>query len=214
MTAAGGLRPAEKNSGPLTPLSLGCEPLPNWRTDRGAPSGRNHLGAPGMRSECHLANSSPTPRPHDPHSPFFPSLCFLLLQQHLCNLSRGHHRLVRPPASQHSDTPPPHSQPSSLPTNAIQAHKKGKGERKRETERGWLATKNNLCRLGLIALQREKQVLHPQVFHLFVSHHTGQDVPSAKKNKKRHGCWGGRYQYDILSLIDKSKKQNPNFFSA
>lgn len=133
------------------------------------------------------------PPPHDPHSPFFPSLCFLLLQQHLCNLSRGHHRLVRPPASQHSDTPP-HPQPSSLPTNSIQAHKKGKGERERErvTERGWLANKNNLCRLGLIALlclaQREKQVLRPH-FSPLCLYHTGRTF--CKENEKeRHGWWG------------------------
>lgn len=134
------------------------------------------------------------PPPHDPHSPFFPSLCFLLLQQHLCNLSRGHHRLVRPPASQHSDTPPP--PPTVLPPNKFNSGpQKGKGrkrERERVTERGWLANKNNLCRLGLIALlclaQREKQVLCPY-FSPLCLYHTG--CTFCKENEKeRHGCWG------------------------
>lgn len=158
-----------------------------------------------MRSECHLTNSSPpTPLPlHRTPTPLsslhFAFSCYSSIS---VTCPGGitvwydplpHNTRIPPPP--HPPSPQPQPQLSSLPTNSIQSHKKGKGERgsERVTERGWLANKNNLCRLGLIALlclaQRQKRVLNPHFSPLcFSPYQTG---PSAKKMNRRDLDGGG-----------------------
>lgn len=123
-----------------------------------------------------------------PSFPFFLLLCPLLLQQHLYNSSPGgHHQLLRPTASQHLDAPPPHP-------NRFNSDPPGLTKR-----RGWLANKNNLCRLRLIALlclaQGEKQALRPHFspLSLFLFHSVplalspGRDTKREEKEQETDG---------------------------
>lgn len=142
----------------------------------------------------------PLPAPHFPFLPFtFSSYSSISVT------CPGGITVWYDPLPHNTRIPPPPS-PTILPPNKFNSGPQKGKERPREIERGWLANKNKLCRLGPIAplclAQREKQGLHPHFSPLCLSPYpTGR---TSGKNMKRKDMGGWEDMGDTNIMLFRS----------